>query len=266
MFTLDRANMWKRISAWLLDKILLVIIATGFAFLISWITKYDSYSDNYYAKYEEYQETYGLDFSDIEVQTYMAKYKSSDECTAEEVADKEKCHTAVEAYKAFSNDEDVLYNWNMRVNLTLIMVTTSTLLAIMLCEFFVPLFLKNGQTVGKLCFNICLVKNNCVRVNNLMIFTRALLGKFAIESIIPIYAVVLMLFFNGGRIWIIITGLILVINFVLVFFTRNHTPIHDLLAGTIVVDKSSQMIYQNDEELIRAKEEEAKKEAIQSIY
>ena len=62
MFTLDRASMWKRISAWLLDAIIIAILATGFAFLISWITNYDSYWEKYEEKYDEYQTTYETDF------------------------------------------------------------------------------------------------------------------------------------------------------------------------------------------------------------
>lgn len=252
MFTLDRANMWKRISAWLLDKILVVILATGFAFLISWITKYDTYWDNYNAKYDAYEAEYDTNFGYTKEQ-----YDALDE--------KEKAKYD-NAYQAFSTDDEVLYNWNMMINLALIIVSSSLLLSIMVTEFVVPLFIKNGQTVGKLCFNICLVKNNCVKVNNLMLFTRALLGKFAVESIIPVYVLILMYFGNGTRIWLIVMILLFVVNFVLVFFTKNHTPIHDLLAGTIVVDKSSQMIYQTEDELIKAKEENAKKEATQSVY
>lgn len=252
MFTLDRASMWKRISAWLLDAIIIAILATGFAFLISWITNYDSYWEKYEEKYDEYQTTYETDFG-----------YTKEEYDALDEAEQEKYN---KAYEAFSTDEEVLYNWNMMINLTLIMVSVGLLLAILISEFIVPLFIKNGQTVGKLCFSICLVRSDCVKISNLMLFTRAILGKFAIESIIPIYVVILMFFGNGGRLWLIIAALILVVQFVLLFFTRNHTPIHDLLSGTVVVDKSSQKIYYSTEELVKAKEEYAKEEASKANY
>lgn len=252
MFNLDRANMWKRLSAWLLDAIILLILATGFAFLASWLTKYDSYWENYQAKFEEYETAYDTDFDYTKEQ-----YDNLSE------EDKKKYD---DAYEAFSHDDVVLYNWNMMINLALIIVSSSVLLAVLITNFVVPLFIKNGQTVGKLCFNICLVKKNAVRVNNLMVFTRALLGKFAIELMLPIYVVILLFFGNGSMLWVIVFALIFTVNFVLLFFTRNHSPIHDLLAGTVVVDKSSQMIYQSEDELVKAKEENAKKEAIKSYY
>ena len=208
MFTLDRANMWKRISAWLLDTILVAILATGFAFLISWITKYDSYSDGYEEKYNYYETEYGVEFSDSEVMNYIQLTKGEvSECEALDDLDEEqlaKCQASVNAYSALASDESVLYNWHMMYNLILIMVSCGVLLAIMICDFVIPLFLKNGQTIGKLCFGLCLVRSDCVRINNIALFTRALLGKFAVESIIPIYAIIYVFYYQGGRIWLII--------------------------------------------------------------
>ena len=44
IYDLQRASMWKRISAWLLDAILLCIVATLMAFLLSTALNYDKYS------------------------------------------------------------------------------------------------------------------------------------------------------------------------------------------------------------------------------
>ena len=44
IYDLQRASMWKRISAWLLDAILLCIVTTLMAFLLSIALNYDSYS------------------------------------------------------------------------------------------------------------------------------------------------------------------------------------------------------------------------------
>lgn len=252
MFILDRASLWKRISAWLLDFIIRLILATGVAFLVAWLVKYDSYLEKYEVKFNEYQETYDTDFSYNEEEYY-----------ALDDIEREKYDAA---YKAFSQDEEVLYCWNMMINLALIMVSTGVLMAIIITDFVIPLFLKNGQTLGKLCFNICLIKADCVKVNNLMLFTRALLGKFAIESVVPLYVLILLLFNNGGIIWTAIVGILFIVQTLLLFATRNHTVIHDLLAGTVVVDKSSQMIYQSTEELIKAKEEAAMNETYKEKY
>ena len=55
IFDLQKASMWKRISAFLFDIILLVIAVVGFAFLISCIVGFDKHNtalDDAYAKYE----------------------------------------------------------------------------------------------------------------------------------------------------------------------------------------------------------------------
>lgn len=246
MFTLDRASLWKRISAWLLDFILRLILAAGVAFVFGWLVKYDSYLERYEEKFNQYQAEYDTDFSYTE-----------EEYNALDPEEKAKYEAA---YIAFSDDEEVIYNWNMMINLALIMVSLGVLVAIMVTDFVVPLIIKNGQTIGKLCFNICLVRSDCVKVNNLMLFTRALLGKYAIESVVPLYVAILLLFNNGGIIWVAIVGILFIAQTILLFATRDHTVIHDLLAGTVVVDKSSQMIYQSTEELVKAKEEQALEE------
>ena len=41
---LQKASLWKRISAYIFDVILLVTVAVGVAFLLSTLFKYDSYA------------------------------------------------------------------------------------------------------------------------------------------------------------------------------------------------------------------------------
>ena len=51
MFSLQRAGMWKRISAFLFDFILGGVAATLFAFLLSGLLGYDGYVDTLEAAY-----------------------------------------------------------------------------------------------------------------------------------------------------------------------------------------------------------------------
>ena len=44
IYDLQRASMWKRVSAWLLDAILLCIVTTLMALLLSTALNYDDYS------------------------------------------------------------------------------------------------------------------------------------------------------------------------------------------------------------------------------
>lgn len=71
MFDLQKASMLKRVSAWLLDVILLSVLATGFALLLSAAFGYDNYNDNLQRYYTEYEQLYGIDFN-ISDEEYLA--------------------------------------------------------------------------------------------------------------------------------------------------------------------------------------------------
>ena len=45
MHDLQKASLMKRISAFLIDLILIMILITGFAWVLSWATGYDQYSN-----------------------------------------------------------------------------------------------------------------------------------------------------------------------------------------------------------------------------
>lgn len=62
VFDLQKASVWKRASAFLFDFILLSILVVAFAFLLSWITGYDRYSDTYYGRMTQCEQTYGTSF------------------------------------------------------------------------------------------------------------------------------------------------------------------------------------------------------------
>ena len=59
---LQKANILKRVSAYILDLILLTIVITGVAFALSAILDYDSYSETLDRIYKEYEAEYGIDF------------------------------------------------------------------------------------------------------------------------------------------------------------------------------------------------------------
>ena len=61
--TIQKAGLWKRISAWLFDFILAACITMGFAFVISGILGYDAKSDELVSYYAKYEQEYGVDFN-----------------------------------------------------------------------------------------------------------------------------------------------------------------------------------------------------------
>ncbi len=233
---LQKASMWKRISAWLLDVILLSIVVVGMGVLLSWLLGYNGYNEALDAGYAKYEAGYGVVF-DITAEEY-------DAMTEEERQNYDA------AYEALIADAEILRNYNMVLNLTLVITTLAILLGYLILEVVLPLIFGNGQTVGKKIFAIALVRNDGVRMNNMQLFVRTVLGKFTIGTMIPVY-VVIMLFFNivglGGT---LLLGALLLTQIILLAVTRNRTAIHDLLAGTVAVDISSQQIFRTTEELI----------------
>ncbi len=97
------------------------------------------------------------------------------------------------------------------------------------------------------------MRNDGVRIGHVTLFVRTVLGKYAVETMIPIMAV-MMLFF--GNLNIVVLGIVLILSiaqFVLFLATRKHSLIHDLLADTVAVDMASQMIFNSTDELVAYK-------------
>lgn len=245
IYDLQKANVLKRVSAGLLDFIIVVIVATGFFFLLSAIFNYDSLNDTYTSYYDRYEEMYGFDFREVSEEIYNGY-------TEEQKINYDN------AYKALTEDKDFINAYSQVINTTLLIVTFGSLLAVMIVEFLVPLFLKNGQTVGKKVFGICLMMDNGVKVSTRALFIRTLLGKFTIETMIPVYFVVTLLYGSPNAIFLFLCAAILISQLLIMIFTKKNALIHDLMSYTVVVDKESQMIFETYEELIKYKEEHAK--------
>lgn len=115
----------------------------------------------------------------------------------------------------------------------------------------VPLIFQDGETFGKRMFNLCLVNKNGFQVQKPQVVIRTL----------PLALIMLALFFFLGNIYgIMITLFILMVSYVLVIFTKNHTAIHDFMALTYVVDKKDSVFFKNIEEQDR--QEKAYSEAM----
>ena len=64
--------MWKRIAAWILDMILLAILAVGFGVILSGLLDYDGYNAQLQSGYDRYETLHGVVF-DISAEEYTAK-------------------------------------------------------------------------------------------------------------------------------------------------------------------------------------------------
>lgn len=248
-FELQRADFWKRISAFLFDLILFGIVLIGVATAMSAILDYDKYLDIVEQVELEYVEKYGID-PDITTEEFNA------------LTDEEKA-PYLECDEKRQKDERLIIAYNMIINLAIAILSVSILLASVIMELIVPIFFKNGQTIGKKIFGLAVVHTNGVRLHGQAHFIRSIIGKCAIETMIPAYLVLMILFGNLGIVGLIVLGLILVLQIVAMASTRTRSTIHDLISDTVVVDYNSQMIFENADELIayktRIHEEEVNK-------
>ena len=236
-FDTQKAGMAKRISAWLLDIILLAVAATGFAVVVSMAVGFDKTSDKLEEYYYHYESEYGINLGITE--------EESAALTPEEEAKYYK------AFEAMDADEDLIKTYRLTVNLSLVILSLAILLAYLLTEFAVPLFFGNGQTIGKKIFGLCLMQKDQTKLKPLALAVRTLLGKYAVETMIPALMMVMLL---GGMIGSTATmaiGLLLAIQILVMYRSPVNAAIHDVFAATVVVDMKSQKIFDD----LKAKEE-----------
>lgn len=230
---LQKASMLKRISAYTFDMILLVCLVMALAMVLSGIFGYDDYNAQMDAAYEKYGQMYGVDVS-ISLEDY------------EKLSEGEKARYE-EALAALNQDPEATRTYSMVVNLTLVITSLAILLGYLVLELLVPLWLGNGQTLGKKIFGIALMRTDGVKITPFMMFVRTVLGKYTLETMIPVLIIIMLLFQMVGLMGTLILGLILLLQVILLIATHTNSALHDLLACTVAVDMASQMIFDSPE-------------------
>lgn len=249
---LQKASVWKRISAWLFDSILLAVLAVLIAFLLSAFLGYDTQNAALEKAYAKYETQYGVEF-DISEEAYL------------KLTETEKANYDA-AYEALLKDEEAILAYNMVLNLTMIIASAGIFLSVAALEFVVPMLFGNGQTLGRKAFGIALVKPDGVKMNTMQLFVRALLGKYTLGTMVPVL-VFIMLMFNivglGGTLLLMGLGLAQILS---ILFTRNKVGLADLMAGTVPVELNSQRIFATTEDLIAYQKKIHAEEATRQDY
>ncbi len=253
MYSLQKANVWRRFSAYLLDIITLFIIIVGVAALLSVVFKYDTYNSRLDELEAQYLAEYDIDLS--------VEY---DKLTDEEKAAYDERYKAADA--AFGKDPEVIYNYQMVFNLMILITTFSILFAYVIVEFIVPLIFKNGQTLGKKIFGIGVMRVDGIKITTPILFIRSILGKFTIETMMPVLMVIMIYFGSMGMIGVIVIALILIFNIALLIATKTNSAIHDAISQTVTVDMSTQLIFDTPEELLAYKQRIHAEEAAKAQY
>lgn len=252
VYDLQKANMWKRVSAWMFDLILTAVLAIGIGVLLSGLLGYDTTSRQMDEIYDTYSAQYGVDFN-ISQSDYQT-------LSQEEL---QRYEAATDAMNA---DAQALKVYNRLVRLSLLVTTLGIFFALLIWEFLIPLRLGDGQTLGKKVFGLCLMRSDKVKVNNLQLFARAVIGKFAIETMIPVYIIEMIFWGTMGLVGPIILFGLLIAQCATLIATQTNSALHDLMAATVVVDHSSQMIFKTPEDLIEYQKQVAADLAARATY
>ena len=251
-YDLQKGNLWKRISAGIFDWILTGILAVGIAYLLSLLLGYNDYSQSLDQTYARYEAEYGVTF-EISAEEYqsMTDHQRQDYDAA---------------YNALIQDPEAIRSYNMVLNLSLVIITLGILVAMVALEYVVPLLLGEGRTLGKKIFGLCLVRTDGVRMNNMQLFVRTILGKFTIETMIPVYILLMLFWGTTDRSGTLVLIGLLIAQCVIMAVTRTDSLIHDLLAGTAVADYGSQMIFRSTQDLIDYQKRIAAERAARQTY
>ena len=271
MYELQKASLLKRASAYLLDIILVAVLAVGFGYLFSSILGYDTYYSAWLKAQDDYQTNFGIviditpdDFEALTAEQKAAYEKELGITLPDTKEEYEKRY--IDADRAMGQDKELIEVYSMLLNLSLITATFGVLLAFLVLEFGVPMLLKNGQTVGKKVFAIGVMQITGIRVSPLSLFVRAILGKYSICTMIPLLCGILFFFGAGGGFPVILVFGIVLLQLGLVIVTREHKTIHDLIGSTVVVDMQTQMIFKDKEALLAHQKKVAAEKAENSRY
>lgn len=239
IYDVQKASMWKRISAYIFDVILLSIIAVGVAFILSAVLGYDAHAAEREAIREKYENEYGVSF-DIT----QDEYNEMSEEAQKNYSD---------AYNAFATDPEVNKKDILLINLALMITSFGILASYLILELLIPLKLKNGQTLGKKIFGIAVMRVDGVRITPSQLFIRTVLGKYTLETMLPVFLIALFIFNFMPLLGLVGIVMIVIIQLGLIVFTRLKTPIHDMISATVTVDMASQLIFDSAEELTEYK-------------
>lgn len=238
---IQKGDFLKRISAWLLDAVLSLCVATMLMSLLLVCSGYTKYYDVLEDAEKKYSEKYGIDLK-ISKDTF------------DKLSDEEKANYYA-ADEEFSKDQEVIRAYAMISNIMLAIISVSVLITFVILEFIVPLIFKYGRTLGKKIFGLAVIRTNCVKMSGQALFIRSIIGKCTIETMVPIYIVVMIMFGAIGVVGIGVLLLFLALQiFVLIYTNKNsRSAIHDLISDTMVVDMGSQMIFETEDELVAYK-------------
>ena len=253
IYDLQKASLTKRLSAFLFDFIILMVAVTGTMLAVASLSGFDSYlnqfekrRDEIYIKNtiseleEKYKDSkdYRVNFNDYQFLTDEEKAKLPEEV----------CKSFDACSKELSSDAELIRLYEILMSLSLTILSLGLLIPFIVFEFAVPIFLKNGQTLGKKIFSIAIMGVDGIRISPFVLFVRAILGKYTIGTMVPLLMILSLVLGGSPIITLSVILLILLLQIILCITSKTNSLIHDYLASTVAVDFQSQMIFDSVED------------------
>ena len=261
-YELRQAKISKRIYAFFIDLLIFVIIFSASMFICNnYVKDYNEAKKVYDDKCleynlvvektneegEKYTETWTVyDFllSDF-ASTGCRVEKEEDIKEISDACNKEFSDFLIAQNDAFGKDEVATSAYNSVCNYRLLFFVISSFLPLLIINIVFPFIFKNGQTLGKKVMKLGLVSKSGVKVSNLNVIVRFLIGIFAFE-VLPF--MIYLAVSNVYTIGLLIGMAVSFINFCFFIFTNNHYMIHDHIGGTVVIDLHTTIIFNSIEE------------------
>jgi uncharacterized RDD family membrane protein YckC len=229
---IQSASLSKRFSAFLTDIFVFALLFLLTARLFSVLFGYDGGRHSLEDAYQSYADKYGisLDITEEEFEKLSSSQKELYYLADEEIAK--------------DSDLNALYKRIMILGISTL--TASILLSCIISELIIPLFLKNGQTLGKKAFGIALTDKSSRKIKNSALFIRAMLGKFLLGYFLFALCIYMTLFGIFTPFPSLILILVFFFNAILCLLTKNKISLADILSGTVVCDLECQIIREGD--------------------
>lgn len=250
---LQKASISKRLAAFMIDFFIFILLFALIALLFSFIFGYAKSIEEFGAFYNKFYDKFEID-------------PIYDTPEYEKLPDDVKLKYEA-ANKEFDKPENIEYAKSLYADIatkTFLVISVSMLFAFVITELTIPLIFKNGQTLGKKIFSIGLMRVDGIKITHFQLFVRTIVGKFIIETLIPIMFLMFSFFgaLGGGSFGLLIVAAYILAQSIIFIVTKNKYAIHDALAVTVAVDMQTQMIFDSPEELAaytaRLHEEEAR--------
>ena len=242
--SVQKADVWKRFSAYLFDIVIVFTIAVSAMVFFMSFSSYHESAEILNQETARYQQQFEQE-TGVKLNITKEEYNNLSEA-------EQKIYD--ETYEKFNKElaqKKEIQDAYQKIIYSLIVCGSLGLLVGNLAVYFVvPLFLKNGQTLGKKCFGLAVVRSNCVKMSTPILFIRCFVGQYAIETMFPVFLISMTILGQLG-----IVGLATLIAFVILQIgvmvsSATNSCIHDLLSDAIVVDIASQFIFDSYDELI----------------